>query len=220
MRTQDLTVQPFSFKQIIENMEKIPEKTGRFGEPSNTLSPREKKRMMELFGRFNQHGQSLRGDKAIQEAAKELSEMSEMAKKYAMNENNSDFIQKETVQRDFKQVDNITKQFQKLAQECVNRQMQLSALYEDVGNIMERYYSMESVNEVGSSTTMPEDVQTNLNTSECSSCGCGNPDDDHGVGMPTEGLPLNEFYGVGDKTCPTCGGKGKVKGSLSGKTFK
>lgn len=170
--SQDLTVHPFSLKQIIENFNKIQEKTGKFGEPSNTLSPKEKKRMLELFGRFNKHGQSLRGDQAIQEAAKELSEMAEMAKKYAMNENNSDFIQKETVQRDFKQVENITKQFQKLAQECVNRQMQLSALWEDCGNIMERYYAMENLNETGE-VSVPEDVQTGLNKSECSSCGCG-----------------------------------------------
>jgi hypothetical protein len=177
---EDLRVQSFSLKQIIENMEKIPEKTGKFGEPSNTLSQGEKKKMLEMLGRFNKHGQSLRGDQAIREAAKELSELANMAKKYAMNENNSDFIQKETVQRDFRQMDGIVKEFQRLAQECVNKQGQLAALYEDYGNIMERYYSMENISEAGMSGAVPEDVQTELNMSECGTCGCGNPHNTHG----------------------------------------
>jgi len=180
---EDLTVQSFSLKHIIENMEKIPEKTGKFGEPSNTLSLGEKKKMLEMLGRFGKHGQSLRGDTAIREAAKELSELANMAKKYAMNENNSDFIQKETVQRDFKQMDGIVKEFQKLAQECVSKQNQLAALYEDYGNIMERYYSMDEINETGTPGAVPEDVQTELNMSECGTCGCGNPNHDHGVSM-------------------------------------
>jgi len=167
---EDLTVRPFSLKEIIENMDKIPEKTGKFGEPSNTLSQGEKKKMLEMIGRFGKHGQSLRGDTAIREAAKELSELAIMAKKYAMNENNSDFIQKETVQRDFKQMDGIVKEFQKLAQECVGKQGQLAALYEDYGNIMERYYSMEAINETETSGAVPEDVQTELNMSEIGTC--------------------------------------------------
>jgi hypothetical protein len=175
---EDLKVQRFSLKQIVENLDKIQEKTGKFGEPSNNLSQPEKKKMLEMLGRFGKHGQALRGDGAIREAAKELSELATMAKKYAMNENNSDFIQKETVQRDFKQMDGIVKEFQKLAQECVNSQMQLAALYEDYGNVMERYYSMESINETGN-TQIPEDVQTNLGMSECGTCGCGNPGNTH-----------------------------------------
>jgi|ERR1035437_6118919 hypothetical protein len=177
---EDLKVHRFSLKQIVENLDKIPEKTGKFGEPSNNLSQPEKRKMLAMLGRFGKHGQSLRGDGAIREAAKELSELAAMAKKYAMNENNSDFIQKETVLRDFKQMDGIVKEFQTLAQECVNSQMQLAALYEDYGNVMERYYSMDSINEAGG-ISIPEDVQTTLNKSECSTCGCGNPNDNHNV---------------------------------------
>jgi len=147
MLKDDLTVHEFSLKRIIENLDKIPEKTGKFGEPSNTLSKEDKKNLYEKIRKFNEYGQALRGDQALMETARTLSEINAMAKKYALSENNVDFLQKETVQRDFKQADGITQNFQKLAKECVNKLMQLNALYEDLGHIYERYYEMENITE-------------------------------------------------------------------------
>lgn len=175
MLKDDLTVHEFSLKQIIENFDKIPEKTGKFGEPSNNLSKDDKKKLYELMRKFNEYGQSLRGDQALMETAKTLSEIAGMAKKYAMSESNIDVLQKETVQRDFKQVDGITQNFQKLAKECVSKVMQLNALYEDLGHIYERYYEMENMNEVSPAPT----TETALPKSECGTCGCGDPHDDH-----------------------------------------
>lgn len=179
---QDLTVHPISLKNILENLDKIPEKTGRFGEPSNELSKSEKKQLHEFMRRFNEYGKALRGDQAIMETAKALSQMSDMAKKYAMHENNSDFMQRETVERDFKQLGNITTQFQKLAKECVSRQMQLAALYEDAGNLYERYFEMEAMNEMAGNVPPPE---TNLSMSEvadeCNDVDCDDPNHDHNV---------------------------------------
>jgi DNA repair ATPase RecN len=179
MFKDDLTIHEFSLKKIIENFDKIPEKTGKFGEPSNTLSKEEKKKLWELMRKFNEYGQSLRGDQALMETAKTLSEISAMAKKYAMSENNIDVLQKETVQRDFKQVDGITQNFQKLAKECVSKVMQLNALYEDLGHIYERYYEMENINEV----SPPSNPQTNLPISECPGAG-----DDHDLATNEEGI--------------------------------
>lgn len=176
-------------------MDRIPERTGKFGEPSNNLSKQEKKQLHEFMRKFNEYGHALRGDQAIMETAKALSQMSEMAKRYAMNENNADFMQRETVERDYKQLDNITKQFQKLAKECVNRQMQLAALYEDAGNIYERYFEMEAINENGG---IAPQVETQLPMSEagteqqeCADCGCGDPNHVHNKG-PGPGLGHEE----------------------------
>ncbi len=221
---QDLTVHPISLKSILENMDRIPERTGKFGEPSNDLSKEEKKKLYEFMRKFNKYGHALRGDQAIMETAKALSEMSAMAKKYAMNEHNADFIQRETVERDYKQLDNITKQFKKLAKECVNRNMQLAALFEDAGNIYERYFEMEAINETGN---VDPQVETSLPmsesgaTSECSSCGCGDPNRMHGK-SDVENLPTvpdeQEEYASGfeenalnEGTCRDCGGSGKCR---------
>lgn len=180
MLKDDLTIHEFSLKKIIENFDKIPEKTGKFGEPSNSLSKEEKKKLYELMRKFNEHGQSLRGDQALMQTAKTLSEIAGMAKKYAMSENNIDVLQKETVSRDFKQVDGITGQFQKLAKECVSKVMQLNALYEDLGHIYERYYEMENINE-GMPPVIPP-MGGGMN--ECE--GCDDPSHNHDTDAPGE----------------------------------
>lgn len=155
MTKDNLTVHPFSLKQIVENLDKIESRTGKFGEPTNQMSAKEKQRLRELTRQFNEFGKALHGDQAIMEAARNLSELTELSKRYAMSESNSDFMQKETVERDHKSMGNITKQFQKMAQECVSHLMQMNALYEDAGNLLERYYEMENINEV---TTVEEPV--------------------------------------------------------------
>jgi hypothetical protein len=162
MIKDNLTVHPFSLKQIIENLDKIESKTGKFGEPTNQMSAREKKRLMELTRQFNEFGKALRADQAIMETAKNLSELTDLAKRYAMNESNSDFMQKETVTRDYKQMENITKQFQKMAQECVSHLMQMNALYEDAGNVLERYYEMENLNEMATTVEEPPVVEPDV----------------------------------------------------------
>lgn len=221
---QDLTVHQFSLKKIVENLDKIPERTGKFGEPSNNLSKDEKKKLYELIRKFNEYGHSLRNDQALMETAKTLSEIAQMAKKYAMNENNDDFMQKETVQRDFKQVENITGQFQKLAKECVSRTMQLSALYEDLGHIYERYYEMENLNEIAPPAAPETNLPMSETTDECGDCGCGDPNHIHngdGLGQDdhTSGLEENT---LNEGTCRDCNGSGKCshcKGSGEVRTY-
>ena len=211
MIKEDLTIHPFSLKQIIENFDKIADKTGKFGEPSNELSKEEKKKLYELMRKFNSYGQSLRGDQAIMETAKTLSEAAALAKKFALAENNADFLQKETITRDFGQVDKITGQIQKLSKECVSRMMQLNALYEDVGHVYERYFEMENLNEdveteeppvvdpdiaPPPTTPAPEkpgnpllprpNIRPRPKAEECGNCGCKNPDDTHGFPIPPE----------------------------------
>jgi len=210
MINDDLIVHPFSLKQIVENLGKIESKTGKFGEPSNDMSPKEKQRLRELMGKFNEYGKSLRGDQALMETAKNLSEMAELAKRYAMNENNIDFIQKDTVNRDYKQVENITKQFQKMAKECVSHLMQLNALYEDAGNVFERYYEMENLNEAGGAPVeAPPEVEPGVEPGVAPLPGTV-PTPRHPL-EPDPGQaprPKGQFgapRGMGIKECGTCG---------------
>jgi hypothetical protein len=173
MLKDDLTVHSFSLKKIIENLDKIPEKTGKFGEPSNSLSKQDKKNLHEKIRKFNEYGQALRGDQALMETARTLSEINSMAKKYALSESNADFMQKETVQRDFKQADGITQNFQKLAKECVSKLMQLNALYEDLGHIYERYYEMENITESAPPAIPP------MGAGGMNECDCDDPNHEH-----------------------------------------
>lgn len=211
IQSRDLTVHPFSLKQIVENLDNIESKTGKFGEPSNNMSSQEKKKLRELMSKYNEYGKSLRGDQALMETAKNLSEMAALAKRYAMNENNIDFIQKETVSRDYKQVENITKQFQKMAKECVSHLMQLNALYEDAGSIFERYYEMEALAEAAvAPVEEPPMVEPEVEPGKPGVSPTTTPTPRHPL-EPDPGQaprPKGQFgapRGMGVKECGTCG---------------
>ena len=53
-----------------------------------------------------------------------------------------DWFDKVTVSRNMKELNNHSKQFSKIAQEAANLQERMRGLYEDMGNIMGRYYEI------------------------------------------------------------------------------
>lgn len=145
---ENLEVKEFSLKQIVENLGRIPRDGGaKFGDEVKKLSPQEKKALMEKVSKFNEYGHVLRCETALMEMAKTLSEIGQMAEAYAMTES-GDFFQAEVVKRDFGDVKKITKDFTKLAKECYGGLQQLNALYEDMGRKMERYFEIQSLEEI------------------------------------------------------------------------
>lgn len=145
---ENLQVTEFSLKRSVDNLDKIPS-NGKFGDEVKRRSPQEKKRLMELVSKFNEYGKVLRCETALMETAKTLDEIAQMAEAYAMTES-SDFFQGRVVERDFKQVKGITKDFKKLAQECYGKIQQLNALYEDMGHVLGRYYEIKTLDEMAS----------------------------------------------------------------------
>jgi hypothetical protein len=143
-------VNPFSLKQIVENLGKIPRDGGAsFGNEIKKLSPQDKKDLMEKVNKFNEYGRVLRCETALMEMSQTLSEIATKAEAYAMTES-SDYFQSEVVKRDFKEVKKITGDFSKLAKECYGRLQQLNALYEDMGGKMGRYFEIQSLDEIAS----------------------------------------------------------------------
>ena len=53
-----------------------------------------------------------------------------------------DWFDKVTLSRNMKELNNYSKQFSKIAQEAANLQERMRGLYEDMGNIMGRYYEI------------------------------------------------------------------------------
>lgn len=148
----ELEVPSFSLKRIVENLDQIPS-NGKFGDEVKALSPTEKKRLMELVSKFNEYGKVLRCEHALMDTAKTLDEITRMAEAYAMTES-SDYFQGRVVERDFKQVKGITKDFKKIAQECYGKIQQLNALYEDMGHVLGRYYEIKTLDELQQPNTM------------------------------------------------------------------
>lgn len=145
---ENLTVEEFSLKKIVENLGKIPSNGGaKFGGETQKLTPQQKKDLMEKVSKFNEYGKVLRCETALMEMSKTLDEIGRMAESYAMTES-GDYFQSEVVKRDFKEVKGITKEFQKLSRECYGGIQRLNALYEDMGRKMERYFEIKSLEEM------------------------------------------------------------------------
>jgi hypothetical protein len=177
---ENLKIEEFSLKRIVENLHKIPSRgklQESFGEQSQKLSSEQKASLREKIANFNKYGDVLRCEVAIKELAKNLKEISNLAEQYAMTEA-SDYFQQEIIQRDFKQMKNVNKAFEKLANECYGKLMELNALYEDHGKLLERYFEVKSLDEIAKAVGAP--------IGECGDCGCGRPNDNHGMTKPTK----------------------------------
>jgi len=162
----NLEVKEFSLKQIVENLGKIPRDGGAsFGNEMKKLSPQEKKELMEKVGKFNEYGRILRCEHALMEMSKNLSDIATKAEAYAMTES-SDYFQSEVVKRDFKEVKKITTDFSKLAKECYGRLQQLNALYEDMGGKIERYFEIQSLDEIASALSPDNSSELNISSIE------------------------------------------------------
>ena len=145
----NLEVTPFSLKQILENLDAIPSNGKSFGNDKNKLSPQQKKDLVEKVRKFNEYGKVLRCETALMEMSKTLAEIGQMAENYAMTES-GDYFQSEVVKRDFNEVKKITKDFSNRAKETYGNLQILNALYEDMGRKMERYFEIQSLDEIAS----------------------------------------------------------------------
>ena len=174
---ENLEVKEFSLKQIVENLGKIPRNGGPdFGEGKQPLSPQQKKQLREKVAKFNEYGKVLRCETALMEMSKTLSEIGQMAEAYAMTES-SDFFQAETVKRDFQEVKKITNDFSQLAKKAFGEIQRLNALYEDMGGKLQRYFEIQSLDEMASafnqqeSAPAPQSGQVVGETAEQEECG-------------------------------------------------
>ena len=149
-----LEVHEISLKRILENLDKIPKNGRSFGNEVKSLSSQEKKELMELVGKYNEYGKALRCEEAIRETAETLAKIAKMAETYAMTES-SDWFQGEVVKRDFKQANRISTDFNKLAQETYGKMQQLTALYEDMGHVLSRYYEINNMDEMAAMVGAP-----------------------------------------------------------------
>ena len=97
---------------------------------------------------YNKLGESIFGDSNITKVAEKLSWIATQAKSHTLSET-EDWFDKITVNRNMKELTGLSGQFGKIAKEAKSLQERMGALYEDMGNILGRYYEIgEQVTEV------------------------------------------------------------------------
>ena len=86
-------------------------------------------------------GEHIYGKGSLKEIAESLSSIAEGAAQHTLSET-EDMFDKVTVSRNMKELTGLSKQFSKVASEANSLQERMSGLYEDMGNILGRYYEI------------------------------------------------------------------------------
>ena len=111
----------------------------------------------EAIRNYARIGEQLRVNNNIMEAAKQLARMAEDAQHHVLGEND-DWFDSVSIKRNMKELKGLTGQFKKTAVEANATNQRLSALYEDMGNILKRYYEIdEALDPVDPKKVEPED---------------------------------------------------------------
>ena len=109
----------------------------------------DKFKVTEAIRNYGRVGKALYQSGGMLEAAKQLSEMATAAQNHVLSETN-DWFDSVSVKRNMKELKGLTGQFKKTAVEANSVNQRLSALYEDMGNILNRYYEIdEAMDAVG-----------------------------------------------------------------------
>ena len=96
------------------------------------------------IAQFNEIGEAIFGKSNITKISEKLSRIASQAKSHTLQETDS-WFDKITVNRNMKELTGLSKQFSKISSESKSLQQRMSALYEDMGNILGRYYEIGEV---------------------------------------------------------------------------
>ena len=119
----------------------------KYGESTQNLKI-SSEQVTEALKNYNKLGETLYQQQSLKETAKSLSQVAEMAASHTLQET-EDWFDKVTVSRNMKELTNHSKQFSKIAEEASSVQQRLAGLYEDMGNILNRYYEIPETHVYG-----------------------------------------------------------------------
>ena len=97
--------------------------------------------LVKKINNYNSMGENIYGSGNLKEVAESLSSIAEGAAQHTLSET-EDMFDKVTVSRNMKELKGLSGQFSKVAQEANSLQERMTGLYEDMGNILGRYYSI------------------------------------------------------------------------------
>ena len=114
------------------------------------------KGLTKEIAHFNKIGEAIFGKSNITKISEKLSRIASQAKSHTLQETES-WFDKITVNRNMKELTGLSKQFSKISSESESLQQRMGALYEDMGNILGRYYEIGEVHIPGHDS---DDVET------------------------------------------------------------
>ena len=115
------------------------------------------KELVSQISNFGKLGEALSGKDSLKGIAETLSSIAEGAAQHTLSETD-DMFDKVTVSRNMKELTNLSKQFGKVANEANSLQERMTGLYEDMGNILNRYYEIGETHVYGHDNEDSEDI--------------------------------------------------------------
>ena len=112
-------------------------------EPLRKLTKEEKKSLHNLVCEYNKYGKVLRQYEEIVSVAETLKKIADYAEVYAVNES-GDWMQAGVAKRHFAEIKKQSEGFKKLAKGVHEKNAHMVALYEDMGSILQRYFTIVS----------------------------------------------------------------------------
>jgi len=117
----------------------------------------DKYKVVEGVKNFGIVGKQLYNNNNIVETAKQLAEIAESAHHHILGEND-DWFDKISVNKNMKTLKGSVVEFTKTAKEANMLNQRLTALYEDIGHVLNRYYDIdEALDPVDTDKVEPED---------------------------------------------------------------
>ena len=108
----------------------------------------DKYKVVEGVKNFGIVGKQLYNNNNIVEIAKQLSEVAESAHNHILGEQD-DWFDKVSVNKNMKSLKGSVVEFQKTAKEAQALNQRLTALYEDMGHVLNRYYDIDEAHVYG-----------------------------------------------------------------------
>ena len=113
-------------------------------EANQPLATEVKKHFLEIISTYKGFSEQMKRQSDIVEVAETLCGVVEAAKTLTLSESD-DWFDKVTIKRNMKELEKMDKDFNKVASEARALDERLSALYEDMGNILGRYYEISDI---------------------------------------------------------------------------
>ena len=124
-----------------------------------------KKHFLEIISTYNTYQEQMGRKSDIIKVAETLGGITEAARELALREAD-DWFDKHTIKRNMNELNKLGSQFDKVAKEARNLDQRLNGLYEDMGNILSRYYKIGEITE--------DEMRQRLGIAESKGdCGCG-----------------------------------------------
>ena len=101
--------------------------------------------VIEQIAKYNEYGQAIRRTRSMRELAEHLGYIAELAEQTVMSEAD-DWFDAGTLKRNMSELKKFTSEFAKHAQEADLLEQRMSALYDDMGHILNRYFEISQQN--------------------------------------------------------------------------